>query len=169
MAGCKITLPSPGPQYNRDNEAATRHALQTAFLTCTGGGGGVGLSSRHTVTLVVEGVANGDTVTTDVDMGSSYVMPVSVESDTACWLRLYATDEEQTDDLLRDDGSDPDAGKGVLGDFIWITAHQKIVSPATGWFNADDPVTTSLYATVRNDSGATADITLTFVVLSIEA
>jgi hypothetical protein len=169
MPGCSITLPSPGVRYDRDNEAATRHAIQTAFLRCTGGEGGAGaLPSRRTVVYTTGSLAAGESEQATFDLGAPGAVLRTIDTDRAARARFYAVASVQSTDADRAFTTPPQAGIGILGDFVWTTSHRKIVSPHLDLFNADSPVSNTVYVNVQNLTGSTSTVTITMTVVSVE-
>lgn len=173
-AGLNISLPKPGAKYDPRNEAETRRLIELAFLriaavTGTGGGGtSTPAATRREVILTTGSVASGAEEQGTIDMGAKTQMLLLIESDRACRLRFYATSAARATDLSRGTDADPPAGRGVQGEFIWQTSHQKIVN-FVDLFNADDPVTNTIYYTYKNLSGSTGTATITMTVLTLEA
>lgn len=163
----KLVLPQPEASYDRENEAQTRRAIELAFLRQSPSTGG-GLPSRRTVVLTTASLANGSTETGTIDIGAPAVTLLAIESDRACWFRPYPTAAARTLDSSRSSDADPPTGR-VFADFIWLSAHEKIVIPVVDLFNFDASVSNSIYYSLKNTSGSTGVTTITMTVLSKEA
>jgi hypothetical protein len=163
-----LRLPKPPPRYDPRDEAETRRLIELALLRDTPGQGGAGLESRREVTLTTASLANGAEETGTIDIGAPGVRLLKIESDRACWFRPYPTAATRTLDEDRSQDTDPPTGR-VFADFIWLTAHEKIVTPPVDLFNADSSVAEVIYYSVKNISGTTGTITLTLTVVSNEA
>lgn len=163
----KLRLPTPGKEYDQRNEAETRREIELLVLRSVGGG--VGLGSRRTVTHTSASLAAGASVSETFQAGAPGVVLRTVAVDRAARVRYYATAAAQTNDLTRAFTTPPQAGLGVLGDFIWLTAHTKIVSPHVDLFNADSPATQTIYITIQNLTSSTSTVLVTMSVVSVEA
>jgi hypothetical protein len=95
-----------------------------------------------------------------------------IETDVAARVVLYATDADRdADDLsTRAFGTDPTGDHGVhidllttVGDLVWRK------TPAAIVFNGDGSPTSSIYATVVNESGSTDTVTVTVTFVPMEA
>jgi hypothetical protein len=168
MAECKVTLPAPGERYDRTNEAATRHAIQTAFLRCSDTGSAAGLPARRTITYTTAALVAGASEQATFSLGANGVVLRTIATDKAARVRFYAVPSVQSTDETRAFTTAPQAGIGVLGDFVWLTSHTKYVAPHLDLFNADDPPSNTIYVTVQNLTGATNTIEITLVVVSVE-
>jgi hypothetical protein len=164
----KLVLPQPESGYNQENEAQTRRAIELAFLRQRSGGGGA-LQSRRTVTITTASLAAGEVEEGSIDFGAPGQDLLTLTTDRACRLRFYATAAGQTADLDRAYTTPPAAGLGYFLDAIWRTVHTKIMAPPVKLFNAEAPVSNTIYYTIENLSTATGAVTITAVVVSTEA
>jgi hypothetical protein len=163
-----LTLPEAGDRYSQDNEQETRRLIELAFSRAAPGGSGA-LPSRRTVEHTSASMAASATVTESFDLGAPGAVLRTIESDRASRVRFYSTASAQSDDLTRAFTTPPQAGLGILGDFIWQTSHTKIVSPHLDLFNADNPVSNTLYITIQNLTGSSSTVLVTMVVVSVES
>lgn len=162
-----LRLPSPPTAYSQRDEAENRRLIELALQRETPSTGG-GLPSRREVTYTTSSLAAGDSEQVSFDLGAPGAVLRTIESDKAARARFYAVASAQSTDADRAFTTAPPAGVGVLGDFVWLTSHVKYVSPHLDLFNADDPADNTIYLTVQNLTGATNEITLTLIVVSVE-
>jgi hypothetical protein len=168
MAECKVTLPSPGERYDRANEAATRHAIQTAFLRCPGGTEGGAGAARRTVIWATASLANNAIELGQTDFGAPGQHLLMIETDVPARVRLYSAEAVRDDDEDRPTSTAPDSGIGVFLDAVWNTTHVKYIAPPVFLYNADSPVEEIIYYAVTNLSGSTTPVTVTCTVISAE-
>jgi hypothetical protein len=89
---------------------------------------------------------------------------------TAGWLRLYTDSTSRENDANRSVGTDPIPGSGVIAEVITTgISTTQIVSPFVMGGNLDNPVDTTIYASIKNLSGTTQSITATLTILQLEA
>ena len=87
----------------------------------------------------------------------------------AAWCRIYSSSQARTNDVNRNVGEDPDPGSGVLAEVITSGQNQQqIITPFTVGGNTESPVSTNIYVTVENLSGANTTITATLTILQLE-
>ncbi len=99
-------------------------------------------------------------------VGESAIL-LTLESNRDCWVRFYATPEARTDDLSRTQEYDPEAGIGVLGEFV--TAGETIYcSPTVSLLNMESPPSSGIPITITNLSLTTGTVTLTARCLVLE-
>lgn len=166
-AATKLTLPETPKRFDPDNEQETRRLIELAFARQEAGGGA--LPSRRTVTHTSASLAAGASVEESFNLGAPGAVLRTILVDRAARVRFYATAAAQTNDLTRAFTTAPQAGLGILGDFIWLTSHTKIVSPHLDLFNADSPVASTVYITIQNLTASTSTVLVTLVVVSVEA
>ena len=139
-------------------------------LSATGGGGGGGgtLSSRTTVSGTTILLAPGTYDTLDLVGFKSYVL-MQINLSDAAWCRIYSSSQARTNDLNRNVGEDPAPGSGVIAEVITAGQNQEqIITPFTLGGNTESPVSTNIYVTVENLSGANTTITATLTILQLE-
>ena len=163
-----LRLPSPPERYSQRDEAETRRLIELVLLSAAPAAAG-GLPSRRTVTYTTASLAAGDSEQASFNLGAPGAVLRTILSDRAARARFYAVASVQSSDASRAFTTPPQAGIGMLGDFVWLTSHTKIVSPHLDLFNADDPVDNTVYITVQNLTGSTSTVTLTLEVVSVEA
>ena len=88
---------------------------------------------------------------------------------TAGWIRLYTDSTSRTNDSGRSVGEDPEVGSGVLAEVVTTgISTQQLISPFTIGGNMDDPVTTKIYASIKNLSDSTQSISANLTILQLE-
>ena len=116
-----------------------------------GPAGADGTSTARTGGLI----GNGTTVFTP----GKTIMILHVEASAPCRLRLYGTAAQRTADAARLVSEPPPAESGLFLDYVFETGDLSgFLDPVVVAYNADDPVTSQIYASVEG-SGATVDYT----------
>jgi hypothetical protein len=88
---------------------------------------------------------------------------------TAGWIRLYTDSTSRTNDSGRSVGEDPEVGSGVIAEVVTTgISTQQLISPFTVGGNMDDPVTTKIYASIKNLSDSTQSISANLTILQLE-
>jgi hypothetical protein len=96
-------------------------------------------------------------------------MLYKIQTSAASWVRLYTDSASRTADNSRLEGTDPLPGAGVIAEVITTGASTILISPGAFGFNNESSVSTNIPVRVTNKSGATTDITVTLVVVQLEA
>lgn len=86
----------------------------------------------------------------------------------AAWVTLYTDSASRSADTSRSQGTDPTPGSGVLLDVVTTGNQTVLITPGTFGFNNDTSPVGTIYASVRNNSGATATITLSLTIVKLE-
>lgn len=134
----------------------------------TGGGGGVGLTSRQILSGATGSLANGASGTFTITGYKSYAL-LKVQTSAAAWVRIYSSSAAQTSDASRTSFTEPLPGSGIIAEVITVAAATQLITPAALGFNDDSPATSTIYLRVTNQSGSTAAITVTLTALQLEA
>ena len=88
---------------------------------------------------------------------------------TAGWIRLYTDSTSRTNDSGRSVGEDPQVGSGVIAEVVTTgISTQQLISPFTVGGNMDEPVTTKIYASIKNLSDSTQSISANLTILQLE-
>jgi hypothetical protein len=128
----------------------------------------VGADLRHDAVIVTPTLAAyADTVGT-IPMRASYVL-ISVASDRACRLRLYASTAQRDADRSRARGTDPDptVNVGLMVDLAFQTAGSRVMAPSV--FGSVVPYGSDVPYTVQNlDTSGSAAVTVTLTYMRIE-
>jgi len=132
------------------------------------GGGGVGLTSRQTLSGVTGSLANSATGTFTINGYKSYAL-LKVQTSAAAWVRIYSSLAAQASDASRTSFTEPLPGSGVIAEIITTAAATQLITPAAIGFNDDSPAASTIYLRVTNQSGSTAAITVTLTTLQLEA
>lgn len=93
---------------------------------------------------------------------------LSIETDAAAWVTVYASQATRTADASRTETTDPTAGSGVLAEVITTGAQTVLLTPGATFFNSESTPAGELYLKVVNKSGSSAAIAVTLDVLPIE-
>ena len=131
-------------------------------------GGGVGLTSRQTLSGVTGSLANSATGTFTINGYKSYAL-LKVQTSAAAWVRIYSSLAAQASDASRTSFTEPLPGSGVIAEVITTAAATQLITPAAIGFNDDSPAVSTIYLRVTNQSGSTAAITVTLTTLQLEA
>jgi hypothetical protein len=130
---------------------------------------GPGLSSRITVSTNTSVIASGSTATTFVEGFKTYVLQ-RVATSAPAWVVIYADAASQILDSNRSIGIDPVPGSGVIAEVITTSGNLlQLITPAVIGFNNDNPVTTSTYIRVTNNSGVSQSISIALTLLQLES
>jgi hypothetical protein len=122
------------------------------------------------VTITTASLLNGTTATGTFTVGKAGFFEY-VTADAPCWVRLYGTDAARAADASRVQTVDPISGHGVYADDLPGVAGAALsfpLSPPQAYRNNDTPRTSTLYYSIRNLSGITRTITVTFDLLILE-
>jgi hypothetical protein len=134
-------------------------------LTNVSGAGGA--SSRTTVSgittvLVVNGIGN-----TEISGFKTYgLLKVGVSS--ASWVRLYTDSVSRSNDASRSIEVDPITGSGVIAEVATSGISTVKMTPFIIGFNDDNPVTNTIYVSVKNLSGISTSISVNLTILKME-
>jgi hypothetical protein len=159
----------------------------TWTLPATDGASGEVLSTNGSGTLAWAAVASGTTLSTrasvagtsaslangasgDVDItGFKGYMLYKIQTSVASWVRLYTDSASRTADNSRSEGTDPAPGAGVIAEIITTGASTILISPGAFGFNNESSPTSNIPVRVTNKSGAASTVTVTLVVVQLEA
>lgn len=138
-------------------------------LTDTGGllSGG-SLQSRSAKAGTTSSLANGAAANLDIDGFKGYGL-LSIQTDKAAWVRIYANGASRTADAGRAETSDPAPDAGVIAEVITTGAETVLVSPGAIGYNMESTPTTNIPCRVTNKSGSTGTVQVTLTVLQLEA
>ena len=148
-----------------DGLDVTYNAVGIATISASGGS----LQSRTVVTGVTTAIERYGIGNTDITGFKSYgLMRVGLSTDA--WIRIYTDSASRAADANRSVGEDPAPGAGVIGEFksVGFTTGA-IFSPYTMGGNMDNPVGTTIYASIKNLSTHTQSITGYLTILQLEA
>ena len=130
--------------------------------------GGGALGTRASVAGTSASLANGASGDIDITGFKGYVL-YKIQTSVASWVRLYTDSASRTADNSRSEGVDPAPGAGVIAEIITTGASTILISPGAFGFNNESSPTTNIPVRVTNKSGSTTDITVTLVVVQLEA
>ena len=133
------------------------------------GGGGTTTLSRTTVTATTASIADAATDTIDITSVAKAYSIFSIGVNAAAWVRVYSSPTARTNDASRLEGVDPDPDAGVLSEIITTGATTVNFTPSSISFNNETVPTDTVYLAVTNKSGSTANITITMIILPLEA
>lgn len=126
------------------------------------------IHSRTTVSGSTTSIGNNGIGNTDITGFKSYAL-MKVGLSTAGWLRIYTDSASRSADSTRSVGEDPAAGSGVIAEVVTTgISTQQNISPFTIGGNMDDPVDTTIYVAITNQSGTTQSITANLTILKLE-
>ena len=135
------------------------------WATVSGGGGA--LSSRTVVNATTASLNNGATGNISITGAKGYVL-YKIETTAAAWIRIYTDTASQSADSSRLEGTDPLPGSGVIAEIITTGAGTILMSPGVIGFNTEAVVSNVIACAVTNKSGASAAITVSLTILTIE-
>jgi hypothetical protein len=124
--------------------------------------------ARQTITHSTSLISLGGSEQSHLNMNmiTGYLNTIVTSHD--CRICLYSSASARTSDFGRDIAEDPEAGIGVLAEFV-TTANQTLdVSPVIFLKNSDIPSSHSLYYTIYNQAPSSASIAVSMSVLPLE-
>lgn len=131
-------------------------------------GGGGSLPSRTSPTGTTSSLADAASADLNITGFKSYAL-LSITTDKAAWVRLYANGATRTSDASRTENTDPAADAGVIAEVITTGAQTIIMSPGVIGFNLEATPTTVIPCKVTNKSGSTGTVVVTLNLLQLEA
>jgi hypothetical protein len=140
------------------------------FTTVSGGGGGgTGLGSRTTVGGTTGALAINSVGNLSITGFKTYAL-LGIYVEIPAWVRLYSSAAARTADASRLENQDPQPGAGIIAEVITTTNDQTVLfTPATIGFNSETPVSTTIYASVKNKGTGVATIEIAMSVIQLEA
>ena len=136
-----------------------------------GGGAGIGLSTRQTITKLVSGIGIGATSNTVFTDGRKSWMLQKVGISSAAWVVLYTDQAAMTADASRPHTTDPSPGSGVIAEVRTTTAGVStfIMSPGIMGWNNDTTPSNNIWFKVTNNETSAANITVSLDIVQLEA
>ena len=126
-----------------------------------------GLQSRTTVQYVTGIINSGNSVTGTITAAKGYAL-YSIQVSAGAWVTVYTSSTAQSNDSSRSITTDPTPGSGVIAESISTVSTTTYFTPAAIGFNADGTVSSNMYLKVYNNSGSSANITVTLTILKLE-
>jgi hypothetical protein len=133
----------------------------------TGVSGGLGLTSRTTVSGSASAVSSGTTSTINISGFKGYML-YKVETSTASWVRIYTDTASRSADLSRNESADPSVNSGVIAEVITTGSGSVLIAPGVVGFNNESSPTANIPVSVTNKSTVTSTITVTLTVVQLE-
>ena len=141
----------------------------SGFSGAPGTGSGPGLTTRKTFTTSTSIIDPGTFNTAEVSGFKTYVLQ-KVQTNASAWVVIYSDETSRNIDLTRPIGLDPVPGSGVIAEVITTAGNlTQLITPGVIGFNNDNPVTTSTYLKVTNNSGVSQTITVILTLLQLES
>ena len=181
MGGNKVLF---GNVYNavEDLPAASSYHGMFAHVHGTGGAyfahsgawvelqnaGGGGLQTRQSPSTTTASLANNASGNIDIVGYKTYAL-LSIITNKAAWVRIYATTAARAADASRSQSTDPAPDAGVIAEVITAGAETVLVSPGVIGYNMESTPTTSVPCAVTNLSGSTGTVFVSLNVLQLEA
>lgn len=123
--------------------------------------------TRTTAAATTAGLANNAVGNITITAAKTYTL-LKLQTSHAAWIRLYTSDASRTADNTRVQGVDPSPNSGVISELIATGAETVLLTPgAIGWNNDTTP-SSNVYASVKNQSGSLASVTVTMTYLKLE-
>ena len=138
-------------------------SIWTPGTVAGGGGGGSGAG----IYLVETQTASGG-IADFTGLGYSGILQ-RLSSNFAAWVVLYTTSAARTADAGRAFDTDPAPGSGVLFEGYLEIGGTITPTPGTTYMNDDATLTETIYAAVRNQTGAAVDATITISAYGLAA
>lgn len=125
--------------------------------------------SRQTVTITTASLADLAVESSNVALPFTTGALLVISVDRSCWVRLYATDTEQTADLTRTRGTLGTPGTGLLAEFQCMSGAQTVhVSPVAIIANDEATPTKRVWYTIQNLSGSTSPVVVTLTLIQMQ-
>ena len=141
--------------------------VSAGVVTVTSSGGS--LQSRTVVSTSTTSLADDAVGFASVTAFKSYAI-MKVGLSTEAWIRLYTDSTSRDNDVNRGIGEDPTPGSGVIAEVVTTgISTQQMITPFAMGGNMDDPVSDTLYVSIKNLSGSTQSITANLTILQLEA
>ena len=147
----------------------------TGSLGITGATGPVGpvgpqgtLTARSVVSNTTGTIADGVSANIVISGAKGYAL-YKISTTAASWVRIYTDSAARTADFSRDELTDPTPNTGIITEVVTTGNQTVTVSPAVIGYNNQDPVTSEIFATVKNKSGGSADITVALTIVPLES
>ena len=137
----------------------------------SGGGAGIGLSTRQTITKLVNYVGAGTTTNTAFTDGRKSWLLQKVGISSAAWVVLYTDQASMTADANRPHTTDPSPGSGVIAEVRTTTAGVStfIMSPGVMGWNNDPTPSNNIWFKITNNETTAANITVSLDIVQLEA
>jgi hypothetical protein len=187
------TLPSPQVQsdWNETNNAlksfiANKPTINTLVPTQTGNPGkflttngstvswatvtGTGLTSRATPSVTTSSLVSGASANAVITGFKGYAL-LGITVTAGAWVTVYNSTTTRSADAGRSITTDPSPNSGIIAEAIstGASASTTYFTPAVIGFSAENSPTTSIPIKVYNNSGSTNAITVTLILLQLEA
>lgn len=133
-----------------------------------GGGGGVGLSSRVSLSVTTSILTNGETGNVTINGFKGYLL-YKIDTSGAAWVRIYTDTLSRTADQGRSELTDPLPGSGVVAEVITTGAESVVISPGAVGFSNESIPDSNIRLAVTNKTGLATTITVTLTVVQLEA
>ena len=141
--------------------------VSAGVVTVTSSGGS--LKSRTIVSASTTSIVDDAVGFASVTAFKSYAI-MKVGLSTEAWIRLYTDSTSRNNDVNRGIGEDPTPGSGVIAEVVTTgISTQQMITPFAMGGNMDDPVSDTLYVSIKNLSGSTQSITANLTILQLEA
>lgn len=127
----------------------------------------VGITSRQLITLTTPIIGAGATIDINTNAYKGYVL-YQIQTNAACWVRIYANSVLRTSDSIRTIEEDPLASAGVISEIVTSGPNTILFTPGIYGFNADTPITTVMPIKITNLTTENRTITLNITVLQSE-
>jgi hypothetical protein len=130
--------------------------------------GGSGLQTRQSPSTTTASLANNASGNIDIVGYKTYAL-LSIITNKAAWVRIYATTAARAADASRSQSTDPAPDAGVIAEVITAGAETVLVSPGVIGYNMESTPTTSVPCAVTNLSGSTGTVFVSLNLLQLEA
>ena len=181
MAGNKVLFGNVYPGVSDLPDASAYHGM-FAHVHATGGAyfahsgawvelqnaGGGGLQTRQSPSTTTASLANNASGNIDIVGYKTYAL-LSIITNKAAWVRIYATTAARAADASRSQSTDPAPDAGVIAEVITAGAETVLVSPGVIGYNMESTPTTSVPCAVTNLSGSTGTVFVSLNLLQLEA
>lgn len=132
--------------------------------------GGIGLSSRNTITTSTVVSVTPDSVQSIQLTGYKTYILSNVTTNYPAWVRIYSNGTSRTADAARSIDVDPLSGAGVIAEVITSPGIlSQRITPGVIGFNDDEEVNSTVYISVVNKDTFSRLITVSVTLLQMES
>jgi hypothetical protein len=135
-------------------------------VTVAAGDGGTPLQTRNTISSTTSLLQPDAVQEVTIVAHKTYALLSSSASSDA-WIRVYVNQSSMIADRNRSEGNDPGAGSGVVAEVRG--SGTQLFTPAPVGYNADSPVSSNMYVSIKNRGASATVITAQFTILRLEA
>ena len=132
------------------------------------GGGGSSLQSRTVASGTTSSLAQNASENLDITGFKTYSL-LTVTTNAAAWVRIYANGASRTADASRNEFTDPLPDAGVIAEVITTGAETVMISPGVTGYNLEATPTTNIPMRVTSKASGSTAVSVSLNILQLEA